>query len=64
MTDLSTRALYDRGRIYVPPASNSNAQSQSHAHDPGRLEARWESKVRAKRTGLCFSEWLREKGWR
>lgn len=61
MTDI---ALFEGRGLYVSPSSNSTATSQSHAFDAGKLEARWESEVRAKRTGLTFSEWLREKGWR
>ena len=64
MTDLATRTLFEGRGLYVPPSSSSNAHNQSHAFDAGKLEDRWESEVRAKRTKLTFSEWLREKGWR
>lgn len=63
MTDLATRALFDRGRIYVPEGKGYT-QRPKPIHDPGSFERQWERELTAGETCLTFAEWLREKGWR
>lgn len=64
MPDLATRALFDRGRIYIPEPADWSGIAMRSVHKPGRWEQRWEAEVRDGKTCLTFEGWMRTKGLR